>query len=120
MRASAVSWLAHFYIPSDVIEEEEWLHPRCEGQTAVFQNLTSKLTQIPSPHPGCTFNSPQVRGSDSRHLHLRLTQPIPPPLTERHQVPLQHKSKFLKPKLGYGLIWDGGKIYFTAAFFEHR
>lgn len=42
-----------------------------------FQNFTSKSTQIPSPHPGCTFNSPQVHSSDSRHLHLRLTQPIP-------------------------------------------
>lgn len=39
-----------------------------------------------------------------------------PSLTERDQVPLQQKSKFLKPKPGYGLIWDVGKIYFTAAF----
>lgn len=52
VRASTISWLTHFYIPSDVIEEEEWLHPPCEGQTAIFQNFTSKLTLIPSPDPG--------------------------------------------------------------------
>lgn len=43
--------LAHslFNSVSDVIEEEEWLHPLCEGQTAVFPNFISKLTQIPDP-----------------------------------------------------------------------
>lgn len=64
---------------------------------------------------GCIFNSLQVRSSDSRHLHLRMMQPIPLWLSAT-KFHLNRHSKFLKPKLGYGLIWDVGEIYFATAF----